>query len=527
MPTPSPRELLEELLRRNKAKEGLVDYISYLDIGIAPAAHHRLIIDHLERVERGEIKRLMIFMPPGSAKTTYASVLFPSWYFGRHPTNSLIFASHTEELATTIGRRVRNIVASTEHNNVFETGLAEDRKGIGSWETSKGGQYFAVGVGGAVSGRRADVLIVDDPVRGREDADSLRAREVVWAWYLNDALPRLKPAGAIVLIMTRWHLDDLAGRILDRERDRWSVLSLPMEAQSGDPLGRQPGERLWPSWFTGQMVEDAKRDVRGWNSLYQQNPAPDEGTYFHADWFGTYRRFPAQLTTYGASDFAVTQDGGDFTVHIVVGRDPLGNIYLLDCWRGQTTPDQWIDRQCDLILRHRPVVWFGEAGPIRRAVEPFLRERMGERQAWCRVEWLPSTADKQARCRAFQGLASMGKVLLPVAAAWSSELLGELLRFPAGKHDDHVDALSLLGRGLQQMPAPSAVMPSVYPWENRSKHQIEYDPFSSVWNTGNRQGGGHDPHRGMWAGDEPRRPSLSSEGVPPYWRDALQKFGRR
>ena len=136
-----------------------------------------------------------------------------------------------------------------------------------------------------MTGRRADLLVIDDPVRGREDADSERSRETTWQWYLADALPRLKPDAAVVLIMTRWHLDDLAGRILDRERDRWSVLSLPMEAQPGDPLGRKPGERLWPGWFTEQMVEDAKRDVRGWNSLYQQNPAPDEGTYFHADWF--------------------------------------------------------------------------------------------------------------------------------------------------------------------------------------------------------------------------------------------------
>jgi len=112
----------------------------------------------------------------------------------------------------------------------------------------------------------------------------------------------------------------------------------------------------------------------------------------------------------------VTQNGGDFTVHIVVGRDPLGNIYLLDVWRGQTTPDRWIDAQCSLILRNRPVCWFGEAGPIRRSIEPYLRERMGERQAWCRVEWLPSTADKEARCRSFQALASNGKILLPIGS---------------------------------------------------------------------------------------------------------------
>ena len=512
-----------ELLARRRARESLEAYLAYCELGFVPAQHHRLLIKHLEAVERGEIKRLMVFMPPGSAKTTYTSVLFPSWYFGRHPENSLIFASHTEELATTIGRRVRNIVASAEHRNVFGVGLADDRKGIGSWETDRGGQYFAVGIGGAVTGRRADLLVIDDPVRGREDADSERSRETTWQWYLADALPRLKPDAAVVLIMTRWHLDDLAGRILDRERDRWSVLSLPMEAQPGDPLGRKPGERLWPGWFTEQMVEDAKRDVRGWNSLYQQNPAPDEGTYFHADWFAAYKHLPPALTIYGASDYAVTEGGGDFTEHGVFAVDPLGNIYVLDWWRGQTAPDVWIDQQCNLILRHQPACWFGERGVIEKAVRPYLMQRMNERQAYCRVEWLPSINDKPTRCRSFQALAAMGKVIFPVAAPWKAELLGQLLRFPAGKHDDGVDVCSLIGRGLQLMPAPSAVMPTRYPWENRSKHQFEYDPFAHLYNG---QGDGYDPFKDAWSRGEARRPAPSAEGAPPYWRDAFRRLGR-
>jgi predicted phage terminase large subunit-like protein len=521
MSGPSRRELLEELLQRKQAQESLERYIAYLDIGIVPAVHHRLLIRELEAVEHGECPRLMVLMPPGSAKSTYASVLFPAWYLGRNPQRSIIAASHTEELAQRFGRRVRNFVASEAHHNIFSAGIATDFKSIGQWETEGGGEYFAVGIGGAVSGRRANLGLIDDPVRSREDADSERARETAWQWYLNDFLPRLKPEAAQIVIMTRWHEDDLGGRLLEREAASWRIIELPMEALPGDPLGREPGERLWPEWFTPEMVETAKRDVRAWNALYQQRPASEGGDYFKLDWFSAYKRLPSALTVYGASDYAVTAGGGDFTEHGVFGVDPLGNLYVLDWWRGQTAPDGWVEAQCNLILRHRPVCWFGEKGMIEKAVRPYLTQRMNERQAYCRIEWLPSIHDKPTRCRSFQALASMGKVVLPIEAPWKAELVGQLTRFPAGKYDDGVDVCSLIGRGLEMMPAPSAAMTARHPWERaNSQHKFEYDPFASVWNTGNHQGG-YDPYR-----DQPRRPALSAEGTPPYWRDAMQKAGR-
>jgi predicted phage terminase large subunit-like protein len=467
--TASPEELLGELLRRKQAKDNLLDYITYCELGFVPAAHHRLLIGELEAVERGDCKRLMIYMPPGSAKSTYASVVFPAWYIGRHPKNSVIAGSHTEELAQRFGRRVRNLVASEVHRNVFGVSVAADRKAVGEWETEAGGEYYAAGVGGSITGRRADLGIIDDPVRGREDADSERARET------DDFLPRLKPGAGQIVIMTRWHEDDLGGRLLEREAAAWRIVELPMEALPGDLLGRKPGERLWAEWFSPEMVETAKRDPRAWNALYQQRPVVDEGDYFKLDWFTSYKHFPPVLTVYGASDYAVTEGGGDYTEHGIFGVDPMGNLYILDWWRGQTAPDVWIDRQCDLISRYRPVCWFGEKGVIEKSVKPYLTHRMNERRAYCRIEWLPSSTDKTARARSFQALASMGKVMLPIEASWKAELLGQLTRFPAGKYDDGVDVCSLIGRGLQQMPAPSAMMPAQYPWENRSKHQFEYE----------------------------------------------------
>ena len=205
---------------------------------------------------------------------------------------------------------------------------------------------------------------------------------------------------------------------------------------------------------TEEMVEQAKRDVRAWNPLYQQRPASEEGDYFKLEWFPEYDKLPDNFVKYGASDYAVTDGSGDFTEHGIFAVDPMSNIYVTDWWRSQTTSDAWIEGQCDLILGHTPSCWFGESGPIRRAVEPYLVRRMNERGAYCRIEWLPSVADKTTRCRSFQALASMGKVFVPRQARWKAELLGQLTRFPAGKYDDGVDVCSLIGRGLEQVQAP-------------------------------------------------------------------------
>lgn len=449
-----PEHAAIELLARRRARESFAAWLDYRDAGFKPAKHHMLLIDRLERLERGEITRLMVCMPPGSAKSTYSSVEFAPWFMGRNPGLNVIAASHTQELAERFGRRVRNIVGSEQFRPVFDFGLSPDSKAAGRWDTDRGGEYFAAGVGGSVTGRRADLVVIDDPVKSREDADSERVREKTWDWYVNDLLTRLKPGARQIVVMTRWHEDDLGGRILERERDKWHLLEIPMEAMPNDPLGRATGERLWPEWFTDEMVERAKADVRSWNALYQQQPASDNGDYFRVEWFGEYETAPENLRIYGASDYAVTDKGGDYTEHGVFGIDASANIYVLAWWRGQQQADVWIDRMADLILEHEPSCWFGESGVIRRSVEPFMMRRLQERQAFCRVEWLASIADKPTRARSIQAKAAMGKVFFPKHAGWKADVLGQLLRFPAGKHDDSVDVFSLIGRGLEQIGSP-------------------------------------------------------------------------
>ena len=411
----------------------------------------------------------MVFMPPGSAKSTYSSILFPPWFMGRNTDYSVLGVSNTTELAERFSRRVRNIVGGDDFRRIFGYGVAADSAAAGNWETEKGGEFFAAGMGAAIAGRRADLGLIDDPIKTRQEADSERVRQTHWDWYLNDFLTRLKPGARQILIQTRWHEDDLGGRILERERAQWRVVSIPMLARDNDQLGRQSGERLWPEWFTEEMIATAKLDTRSWNALYQQDPVPDEGDYFKRDNFSEYDQLPSPLRVYAASDFAVTEGAGDFTEHGVFGVDANTNLYVLDWWRGQTKSDEWIERMCDLILAHRPIVWFGESGPIRRAIEPFLMRRVSERGAFCRFEWMPSIADKVVRARAIQALASVKSIVWPKASPWRSEVERQLLQFPAGKYDDAVDVFSLIGRGLEHVrpatkPQARAILQPVAGW---------------------------------------------------------------
>ena len=434
-----------ELLERKAARDGLLAFAGFTNSAYKAAPHHKLIADKLEGVARGDIKRLMICMPPRHGKSELASRRFPAWYLGQQPGKQVIAASYNSDLANDFGREVRNIVASPEFQVLFSVNLAQDSKAANRWHTDKGGMYVAAGVGTAITGRGADILLIDDPFKDRAEADSELNRKSVWDWYTSTAYTRLMPGGAVVVINTRWHDDDLSGRLLAAQADggdQWEVISLPAIAD---------GAALWPEWYPMDRLEQIRSvlPARDWNSLYQQNPIPDDGEFFKGAWFGSYDKPPEHLRIYGASDYAVTDGGGDYTAHGVFGLDAAQNLYVLDWWRGQTSADVWIDRFCDLVQQHQPLCWFGESGTIRRAVEPFMRARMIERGALCRVEWLSSIHDKPTRARSFQAMASMGKVLMPANAQWLGDVLAELMRFPAGKNDDSVDVCGLIGRGLQ------------------------------------------------------------------------------
>lgn len=438
-----------ELLARRKGRNSLLDFTAYTNPSYEAAPHHELIASKLEAVMRGDIKRLIICMPPRHGKSELASRRFPSFFMGHHADKQIIAASYNSDLSNDFGREVRNIVDSPEFGKLFDVTLAQDSKAANRWHTNAGGMYVAAGVGTAITGRGADILLIDDPFKDRQEADSELQRQRVWDWYTSTAYTRLMPGGAVVVINTRWHDDDLSGRLLAAQAtggDQWEVLSLPAIDDTG--------EALWPAWYPLDRLEQIRGvlPARDWNSLYQQNPIPDDGDYFKSDWFGTYDAGTIpKVNIYAASDYAVTEDGGDFTEHGVFGIDQNSNLYVLDWWFGKTDAAQWIEKKCDLIIKHKPECWFGESGVIRRSVEPFMIKRMEERNAFCRIEWIASIADKSARARGIQARASMGKVFFPKNAPWLEHVMSQLLRFPAGVHDDAVDVMSLIGRGLENI----------------------------------------------------------------------------
>lgn len=407
----------------------------------------------------------MVFMPPGSAKSSYASVVFPTWYMGRKKRRNVIVGTYASDLARKIGRRARSIVRQPVYQEIFGTALSAESSAADEWALTNENEFMGGGILSGITGNRGAGILIDDPVKGRQEADSATAQKRTREEYEDSLKPRLVPGGWIVLIQTRWNQNDLAGSILPEDYDGrsgpilcrdgevWEVLSIPAQAdRADDPLGRKIGEYLWPEWFTAQHWAAFRSNARTWSALYQQRPQPDEGTYFQRAWFPRYKpeQKPANLHIYATSDYAVTEDGGDWTVHRIWGIDPAGDIWLLDGWRGQSTADVWIERQIDLIHDWKPFAWFGESGVIAKTIEPMLRRRLLERKEACRLEWLPSIADKPTRARGFQARAALGRVHLPEGIE-GDLILDEYLNFPAGRHDDDVDNGSLIGRALDQM----------------------------------------------------------------------------
>ncbi len=382
-------------------------------------------------------------MPPRHGKSELASRRFPAWYLGRHPDHSVIAASYNSDLATDFGRNVRGIVSSEEYQSVFKTKLAQDSAAANRWHTDRGGAYVAAGVGTAVTGRGANILLIDDPVKDREEAESEIRRQRVWDWYTSTAYTRLAPGGAIIIIQTRWHEDDLAGRAIESEP--WEVLELPAI--------NEQGEALWAERYDIKSLERIKNAIgpRDWSALYQQAPSPDEGLFFKSEWFKYYDTIPENVHTYGASDYAVTDGGGDYTVHGVMSVDEDLNVYVTDFWRGQTTSDVWIEQFIDMVRDHQPLNWGEEQGQIIKSVGPFIDRRMNERKTFCSREQFTSASDKATRARSFQALMASGKVFFPKSAPWLADLINEMLTFPAGKNDDQVDVLSLFGRMLADL----------------------------------------------------------------------------
>lgn len=481
-----PGDLEEELaiedeIDRRRARDNFLAFYMRMT-GFLPPRHFRIIARLLQSMEEDKVDRAMIFAPPRHAKTIGATILFPAWLMGRHPTTALMSIVHTQDYAGKIGRKVRNLLRSPAWP-FDDVGLSEDSQAREHWTTTQGGEYNGFGgTAGNQHGNPADWLFMDDIVKGRKIAMSAHMRDEIWENYTTDFVSRLQGRRKQLLVFTRWHNDDPAGRILPENfdgrtgwyRDRntgekWFVLSMPAVAEhDNDPLGRKPGEWLWPEAFGERQLGGVrKRGGYYWSALYQQRPSPEEGLMFtqdHIQRFDLRRLDMLDKQVYGSSDYAVTAEAGasdpDWTVHLVWAVDPEFNLYLIGGWRGRTESDKWIAAFIRLVKTFKPLRWGEEAGQILRGVGPFLRREMLQERVYVDRIQLTSSVSKEQRAQSLLGMAAMGKLFIPTkeSVAGDEAMLQlveafekELMQFPAGKHDDTVDAATLMGRMLDRI----------------------------------------------------------------------------
>ncbi len=414
-------------------------------LGQKPAAHHRLLLAELEALSRGEADRLMVLMPPGSAKSTYASVVFPAWWFTRHPASNVIAASHTADLAEHFGRRVRNLIA--EHAADLGYGLASDNRAAARWQTTGRGTYFAAGVRGPITGLRADLAIIDDPVKSHAEADSPIFRENMWNWFRADLATRLKPGGRIVLIMTRWHEDDLGGRLLAQNPAEWRLLRLPALAEENDPLGRPEGAPLWPDWESAAVLARKRETVgdRVWSALFQQTPRPPAGSLFRVNDIAVLDEVPASAgRVVRAWDLAATSENGsndpDWTVGLKLQRDLAGRFIVLDVVRLRGSfgaVQNAIARAAELDGKTVTIGLPEDPGAGgKNSVSALAATLAGHRIASSR-----EVGSKIGRANPVAAQAEAGNLAM-LRASWNQNFLEELRDFPHGRKDDQVDALS-------------------------------------------------------------------------------------
>lgn len=407
--------------------------------------HIQYVREHLDKVTSGEIKRLIIELPPRHGKSELATIRYPVYRLERDPKTRVIVGAYNQTLAEKFSRKARRIARTRLQ-------LSQERQSAEDWETTDGGGFRAVGVGGGVTGQGGDLIIVDDPVKNREEAESLTYRDKVWDWFTNDLYTRQEPGCAIVVIMTRWHKDDLVGRILESSTGKdWTVVCLPAEAEKGDPLGRNEGAALCPDRYPLNVLADIRKVLgRDYTALYQQRPQPREGGMFKDFWFKRVDAVPRQARRVRWWDMAATDDGGDWTVGLLMA-EAGGMYYIEDVVRGQ-----WASGERNAKIRataesdrakYGRVAYWGAQDPGsagKDAAAAFVRLLAGFVVA---TEQETGPKDVRAEPLAAQvgagdantGDDKTGNVAV-LHADWTATLIDEFCDFPTGTHDDQVDA---------------------------------------------------------------------------------------
>ena len=439
--------LLLEMDKVEKSKESFLYFVTQMWPIFISGSHHKIMADAFERVANGQLKRLIINMPPRHTKSEFASFLLPAWFLGKFPHKKIIQTAHTAELATGFGRKVRNLVSSEPYQKVFSTKLSSDSKAAGRWNTHMGGDYFAIGVGGAVTGKGADLLIIDDPHSEQEAKQANPAVfDGVYEWFTSGPRQRLQPGGAIIIVMTRWSKRDLTGQILknsDKDGvDQWEVIDFPAIMPNGNPL--------WPGFWSKPALEALKAElpVSKWEAQYQQNPTSEEGAIIKREhWMIWEEKRPPSVeyiiqswdTAFeknNRADYSACTTWGIFQ-HPDKHGNLKANIILLDAFKERMEFPDLKAKAFELYQEYQPDTLIVEK---RAAGAPLIYEmrKMGIPMS----EYTPGKGnDKISRVNAISDLFASGMVWCP-ETRWAEEVMDELASFPNGDHDDLVDSSS-------------------------------------------------------------------------------------
>lgn len=439
------------------AKESLKHFMIYTD-PMADAPHgayeiqwfHRKVIDVLEKVERWEIKRLMISVPPQHWKSRLSSEWFPAWSLGRNPYQHIALASYSSELSEWFSRKTRELIKSDLYKSVFWEILKADSQGIQEWNTVKMGSFRATSIWGSLTGKTADKIIIDDPHKDQEEAMSSIMRAKVWDWYTSVALSRARNDTAIVIIMTRWHEDDLCGRLLEREGEKRTVLNIPVLNDDWSTIR--------PEMHSKELIEQKRATIGEsmFQAMYMGDPINEWGGDFKSDYFQYYERneifddinlkYTKDLDIVTFVDPAISQkQTADFTAIATVWLDrKTNNVYLIELKRGKWLPDQIIDETFQTVRMYRPSKVGIENNQFQKMLELEIKKEMRKRSEFFVLEWQRSTMNKEAKIKTvLQNRYANWAILHP--ARWNNigELEAEALKFPNGKHDDCIDCLSM------------------------------------------------------------------------------------
>lgn len=440
-------KVYQAAVEREKAQGGFMEYVGMMWPGFVHGRHHALMAKKFEDVSSGKIKRVIINMPPRHTKSEFASYLLPSWYLGKFPKKKVIQCSNTAELAVGFGRKVRNLVGSEAYARVFPgVSLRQDSKAAGRWATNQGGEYFAIGVGGTVTGKGADLLIIDDPHSEQEAAAAAHNPEVyqkVYEWYTSGPRQRLQPGGTIVIVMTRWAEGDLTGRVLKdaiqrQTGEQWDLIELPAILPSGKPL--------WPEFWSLDELSALKEELPAgkWNAQYQQKPTGEEGALVKREWWKVWeaerpppcefliQSWDTAFTKNERSDFSACTTWGVFYMN----EDPNDvNVILLDAFQERMEFPELKAKAQELYHEWEPDAFIVEA---KAAGSPLIFElrRMGISVS----EFTPTRGnDKFVRLNSVTDLFKSGKVWAP-DKKWAYEVIEQMASFPNSSHDDLVDS---------------------------------------------------------------------------------------